>query len=678
MGSLFSISVTVLFKPTQRARIMFGSFPLKTTIATAIAVGALGILPSVSSAGELKVHFRNGTTITGDVKEQSVAWTTVAATGMVSQFVYTADQIKSLSLSTSKSSAELIKIRKLFNQLSDHDYHRRQSAEQQLQTIGGPYRGILQTYADHPSLDVRYRLQRLLDGFGTTQPLPRELDRITLVDGSSWEGEATDFRLTVQAYGKTFRVDRQNAEQLVSAPTEPEQQDRRSAVGDAVDVQLFHQFDGFVDPSQKEFRFDLQSDGSPMPFKTNLNRAYIADGLLLRSEGLGFVGASPFSFRYENLPVGGRSAGLLGQPRGRDFKGVMVIEFCQPNNENVPAGVYEIGTFIAKVNFKRDIILEAYGAHGQLLATVESTDQKCVFAGVKSNQLITKVRILSNPYLQKVERVIDDDFAIDSLRISAPIPVQVDTAINVQQAVLKNGDVLKWSDLNVTQDSSLRLMVNEISDSAVELVFPLEVIGSVTFGRLGKTTNAWQALLSDGSRVNVLPGKSMKSTQFKFEVAPGDVVGCWPAVSSPRIPVSGDFETGDDRPLIVFPTCRLRTGGVNFLADRITWKVDQKLEQPLQLGDRDDDQDPTPQQTSFKYADTLANQLPTVWNRPPRVLDSGQGFIFLTDGQRLAIGDQSRFRLKGIGTRTITVSSRGSTPVDIPLSEVQSIGFPVK
>lgn len=670
---------------------MFGSLRLNKLVVATFAIAATGVLTSAASAQQSKIHFRSGTALTGDVSASSVAWTSVGANGTVSQFNYRFDQIKSLTLSTSKSSARLIKIRQLLNQLSDDDYHQRELAERGLQVFGGPYRKILETYAENQSLEVRYRLQRLMDNFNSdnfnsTQPAKRELDRITLTDGTTLEGEATDFSLALTAYGNTIRVDRRNAAKI-TLPTTKFRQDDQSAVGKPVEVQLFHQFAGFVDQRQQEFRFDLQDDGTPMPFKTNLNRKFVADGLLLRGEGSGFVGASPFSFRYENLPVGGRSAGLLGQPRGRDFKGVMVIEFCQRGDENVPAGVYEIGTFIAKVNFKRDIILEAYGAQGQLLATLESTDQKCVFAGVKSNQLITKVRILSNPYLKKIERVIDDDFAIDSLRISTPIAIPADAAPNAQQVVLKNGDVLKWAALNVNQDASLQLVVDRISAAAIKMKFPLEEIDSVSFGRPGKTPNAWRALLNDGSQVNVLPGKSFKSTQFRFELSPQDMVGVWPVASSPRMPVAGDFKddfkAGDSQPVIVFPTCRLRTGGVKFLTDRLTWTVDQKLQQPLQLDDSETGapepgQDPTPTQTAFKYADTLANQLPTVWNRPPLVIDSDQGFVFLTDGQRLAIGDQSRFQLKGIGTRTITVSPQGSTPVDIPLDDVQSIKFSAK
>ena len=632
---------------------------------------------------KMTIHFRSGTSLTGGVREETIAWTTVAANGAVSRFKYPVNAIKSLSLSTAKSTGQLIEIRRLLNQLGDPDYHKRESAEQKLQAIGGQYRSIVESYLDHPSSEVRYRVARLMGMFQSTGSVYRELDQIELVDGRRFEGEAADFLLTLAVYGKTIEVNRQNASGVTSGPKRlqsPRAADRvvqDDEAGQPVRIELFHQFESFVSKDQKEFGFDVQRDGSPMPFKTNLNDVYVSDGLMLRSQGRGYVGASPFSFRYEKLPVGGRSAGLLGQQRGRDFKGVVVVEFCVPGEKNVTAGVHEFGTFIAKVNAPRDIIMEAYNAAGQLLATVEATDQKCVFAGIKSNHLITQVRILSNPYLQKIERVIDDDFAIDSLRMSAPIATVVDVAQSIGQTVLKNGDRIKWSNLNITRDSAVRLSVDDISDGSIELSFPMEDVGSLFFGRSMKSTNAWQAMLDDGSQINVLPGKSFRSKEFNLKMAPDQIVGCWPALSPPRMPVGGDLELGDGAALVVFPTCRIKTKSLRFLNDRITWRVEQKLQQPLQSGGVAKDEDPTPQSNAFRYADTLASQLPTVWNRPPTLTEQGHGFVLLTDGQRLAIGKGCRFRLKGIGTRTVTMAAEGGTPMDIPLAEIQAIQFPV-
>ena len=658
---------------------MFENSFIKIAIAIFIAI-CVSSSSSPASAEQLTVRFRSGTSLTGDIAEPSIAWTTVAANGAVSQFDYKISQIKTLSLSTSESSAQMIQVRQLLSQLGDDDYHQRELAEAQLKSIGGQFRGVVESFADHPSSEVRYRVKRLMSekNFKSSPTARREVDRITLNDGSKWEGEATNFSLTLTAYGQTIPLGRKNVAGMTDQSLTQFKPTAAAANGEAVKVDLFHRYEDFTNDNQKEFRFDVRSDGSPFSLNEKIDQAYISDGVKFNSVDPGFVGASPFSFKYENLPVGGKSAALLGQKRGRNYKGVMEITFCEPGNPNVAAGVHEFGTFIARVDFRRDIILEAYGPQGQLLATVEATDQDCVFAGVKSNQLIAKIRILSNPYLKKIERKIDDDFAIDTMRMSKPVPTRVHRLNLTREVTLNNGDLIQWAGLNIKNDSKLNLVINKVADRNLSLNFPLEELSSVYFARSIKSSNSWRALLSDGSQINVLPGKSFNSKQFGFEIKPSDFVACWPAASVPRLPVAGDFVAGQSSPLIVFPTCRIQTDSVDFASDRLSWKVSKKLQQPLQLGDKDSDEDPTPKQTAFKYADTLANQLPTVWMRAPKILPAVGSFIYLTDGQRLAFGQQGQFELKEFGTRSITVAHRQGKDKKIPISSVYSIQFDEK
>ena len=637
----------------------------------------LATLVSTEAVAELTVKFRSGTSLTGEIGEQSIAWTSVAPNGAVSQFSYSSNQIKSLTLAESESSAQIIQVRQLLHQLGDTDYYARESAEEQLKIVGGQFRSVVESFLNDPSFEVRYRVKRLMgaSAFKSSPSVKREVDRITLTDGTTLEGEASNFALSLDTYGKTIELNRQNVLRIKDALPKPASKKEIAGEGDLVSVQLFHQFEGFNAPEQTEFRFDNDPSGKKFGLRTNLDQYFKDEGLLFKNAGSGFVGISSYDFKFDPLPVGGRSVGLYGTRRGNDLRGIMEITFCEPGNPKVPAGVHEFGTFIAKVSFRRDIILEAYGADGQLLATVEGTDQKCVFAGVKSNQLITKVRILSNPYLKKIERKIDDDFTIDTLRMSEPIA----TKDHESQVTLKNGDVVDWSSMVVKKNSNVRMLVDGLADSKMEFRFPLSDVRRISFDKPMKATTAWQALLDDGSRINVLPGKNFKAEMFDFSVSPKDFVGCWPAASAPRFPVKGDLKDGATSPLIVFPTCRLQTESVKFASDRLSWVVDQKLEQPLQLGDEDTDEDPTPQQTAFKYADTLANQLPTIWNKPPKILPANGSYIYLTDGQRLAFGGgdkaNTQFQLKAIGIRTITVAHRDGTPQDIRLEDVLSIDF---
>ena len=514
------------------------TFFLRTLIVLMLAT-----LVHSEAAAELTVHFRSGTSLTGEIGQQSVAWTSVAPNGAVSQFNYETSQIKSLSLAKTESSAQMIRVRQLLHRLNDPDYQVRESSEQQLKAIGGQFRSVVETFLNDPSFEVRYRVKRLMSdsSFKSSPTVKRETDRITLDDGTTLEGEATDFSLSLDAYGKTIQLNRQNVLRISRAQTQPVPKNEIASDREPVAVELFHQYEGFNSPEQTEFRFDTQLDGKPFGLRTNLDEYFKDDGLLFKNAGNGFVGISSYDFKFDPLPVGGRSVGLYGARRGNDLRGIMEITFCEPGNPLVSAGVYEFGTFIAKVSFRRDIILEAYGADGQLLATVEGTDQKCVFAGVKSNQLITKIRILSNPYLKKIERKIDDDFTIDTLRMSKPIVTDVQQSKGQQEVVLKNGDVLEWASMQVTKDAELRMMVGSLSDQTIEFLLPIGDMRRVSFGRSIKASTAWQAMLDDGSRVNMLPGKTFESKFFGFSVSPSDLVGCWPAASAPRFPVQGDI-----------------------------------------------------------------------------------------------------------------------------------------
>ena len=643
----------------------------KFKLLIAAAVLASVVFATNAGAEQITVHFRSGTSLTGTVVEPEITWTTIAPNGAVSYRNYSINQIASLKFSESESSAQLVMVRQLVNRLGDSDFHQRESAEQTLMEIGGQYRSVIESLADHPSYEVRHRLQRLFKAFKETESVPRDLDVLKLKNGGSFEGEASEFTLNFEAYGKKFILNRSSVAKLTAGNPAA-----ISPVDDAakpVNVKLFHRFKDFNSPEQKELRFDLQADGKPFPLKTKLNDVFVSDGLRMRSKLPGYVGSSPFSFKYPDLPVGGLSVGLLGQERGRDYKGVMEITFCEPGNANVPAGVHEFGTFIAKVSSRRDIIMEAYDSQGQLLATVEATDQRCVFAGVKSNQLITKLVILSNPYLEKLERVIDIDFAIDTMRFSKPIPARVFSPETSRLVLMENGDRLDWAGMNMTGDDQLQLAIDKIGPEQTKLSVPLKDVRSLALGRSSKSSNQWQALLEDGSRINVRPGKTFRSDQFGLSLDAKDFVAVWPAATPPRLPETGDFKGGS--PVIVFPTCRLRTKTVTFSSDRLSWKVAEKLQQPLQLGDRDSDDDPTPSQTAFKYADTLANQLPTIWNKPPNVLAEGKSFIYLVDGQRLAIGDAGDFKIKTIDQRSVKVTRQEGKPIEIPLENVHTIHF---
>jgi len=140
-----------------------------------------------------------------------------------------------------------------------------------------------------------------------------------------------------------------------------------------------------------------------------------------------------------------------------------------PNQTTVPAGVYEIGLFIARSNHSRDFLLEAYNVDGELLAAVEATDQSCVFSGVKANEPITKVRVLSNPYLFRLDRTPDEDFAIDSVCFSPPAPVSIPTDSRPGVIRLKNGDLLRGIEISDALNVEYLKLIDETAMQSLKM-----------------------------------------------------------------------------------------------------------------------------------------------------------------------------------------------------------------
>ena len=128
-----------------------------------------------------------------------------------------------------------------------------------------------------------------------------------------------------------------------------------------------------------------------------------------------------------------------------------------PNQGSVAAGVMEFGMQMARVNHSRDFIVEAYNADNQLLASVESSDEPCVFSGIKSTQPIAKIRILSNPYLFRIDRAIDEDYAVDSICFSPPVPIDSLTPKDQPSVTLNNGDLLKTNKIKLSGPDAISI-----------------------------------------------------------------------------------------------------------------------------------------------------------------------------------------------------------------------------
>lgn len=671
---------------------MFAAYCFRfATISVAVAC-AIATYGNASHAEELKVLYRNSTELTATLPSSTIDWVTVSKNGnLIDQEIELAE-IKSLTLSRRKSSELIGQVRQNINRLGDTNYVVRENAELELATHGGQFKHLLKQMEDSPSMEIRHRVGRLLKGFSKRNYPPLSLDTLILANGRTLEGEARNFSLAGEYRGAQITLDRNMVAKLFQKkPTVNEPGDQDGIVAPSPDRQpvkteIFHKHTDFFHPDQREFKFETNANGKPFLNRDRVDTAFVDDGLLFRNEQPGYVGISVFSFRkFGGQPVDGKSVGLYGRNRGSgQFKGFMEIRFCVPGKPNTPAGVKEVGLFIGRVEHSRDIVMEAYNAQGNVLATVEATDQQFVFAGVKSNELITRLRIFSSPWLKKLSREIDDDFAIDTLRMSAPIAVQSVGGSQKQRPriVLTNGDSFSTGSVIANGEGDLLTYVSGVSKLAVQFTLKQDELASVHLSSAASAENSqWKAMLEDGSVVNVSPGKTMASKLLNDDFLKDDLVALWKGSSPARYPIDGDWKS--DQALVVFPTCRIQIDPFT-LGDRaVSWTTKKKIQQMLMLGREDPNtkenrEDPTPSETSFAYANTKAVQLPTFWNRQPLTNAPGRdtGVVELTDGQRFLFGDGKPFQFDRLKNREIRLTWMEENPVNIPLKNVRTIIFP--
>ena len=589
--------------------------------------------------------------------------------------------IERLILSDSPASKQVAEIRRYLSMLQGPNFLDRELAEEKLSdsNVGGRFVSLIKSESDHPKLEVRYRIERILDRLKNSKnETISEFDVLVMKNGNRLEGDAGDFQLDCRYREQPVSLSRE-AIRLIARPRSLPQPVNNDA---NVQVEVFHRHEGnFFQPGQTLIDFETAPGGSELGRNTDVSNVFVPDGLLLDSEKEGFVGISGYGFKFKTLPPKNNSICVfetVGRSYPVRFKGVMEMRFCMPNQCSVVAGVHEIGFFMARVTHSRDFIVEAYNSDGQILAYVESSDQNCVFAGIKSTEPITLVRILSNPYLFRIRRNIDEDFAVDQLCFSPPVPIVNAKDAEPDVLSLRNGDLLKTQSFDLSADG-ISLEVNSI-DQRIRI--PAADIKTFHFGNSPVPPNIanrqWAVMLDDRSVLNVEPGKSYLSSLFGgLKFTPDQITGIWFAANQVRFPFKDDFK--DSKPVMVFPTCRLVPDDLEFVRQGYTWGQAEKIEQELRLNDENEDdeaEDPTPNVDSVDYVESSPENIPTMWIKAPRGQPVGSGMLRLVDGQQLVLGGSSGFQISDIKEDSISVSLPDGRTQAFPLKQLLSIEFP--
>ena len=648
----------------------------------AIVSIALLLFISVGSettiADEFQVSLVGGSVITVEIEKETIDWTRVLANGDMSREEVSLSDVKQLVLSSSPASEQVADIRRLLNSLESQDYLERQSAEVKLSNpdVGGNFRTMIKTQADHSSYEVRYRVRRILDSLDTDDVTPSEseFDILTLNDGTVIEGDVGDIEIPSQFRGRKKVFKRADIRMIGI----PKQANEIVAPDAEVKVEMFHQYtNNFYLPAQTIVDFDTAPSGAEIKRNSNVNDMFTDRGLKLSTEQKGYIGISGYGFKFANKPVATGNSICVFETLGtyaKRFKGTMEIKFCMPNQASVSAGVNEIGLLMARVNHSRDFIVEAYNADGQILASVESSDEPCVFAGIKSSEPIAKIRILSNPYLFRIDRSIDEDFAVDSICFSSPVPVTVSKG-DLPMVRLKNGDLIKGEAIEIKDASTVSIDLSNRESIDIQL----DEVDSINFANAGKPSSnekMWMAMLPDRSTIHVEPGELFTSKSFApLTFKPNELLAIWSARNGARFPSASDFQEG--KTVLVFPTCRIVSDSVEFSNKGFSWGKDaKKLLQPVKIeGDEREEEDPTPQFTKAEYGDAWPESIPTVWTNPPKTRPAKTGRLQLANQQQLTLGPNALFQFVKIDDKSVTVST-GNQEFKISLKELSSIEFP--
>ncbi len=643
-------------------------------LATILLLGGANFV----KAEKFQVSLNGGSVITVDVAGDSFAWTKVLSDGEMIKERVTFDNVQQLVLSDSPASEQVSEIRRFISMLGSPDYLERQLAEDRLSDpkFGGNFKSMIRSQIEHAAFEVRYRVTRILYRLDNIEgeTSKNEFDRLFLKNGTIVEGDAGSFQLACTYRGRAMSFSRKDI-RLVSRPVRSEAVEPSEP---KTQVEMFHDYRGnFYLPQQTTVDFELAPNGAEIRRNINVNEMFTPVGLQLGTEQEGYIGISGYGFKFADKPAADNSICVFETigTYSKRFKGVMELTFCMPNQKSVAAGVNEIGLLMARVNHSRDFIVEAYNADGQILACVESSDQPCVFAGVKSNEPIARVRILSNPYLFRVDRGIDEDFAVDSICFSRPVPVSNPSGDGHPTVRLRNGDLIQVDSINLQSNDSIS--IDSFNQEPIEV--QLDEVKALHFAtQLEETKKAksWTAMLADRSTIYVDPGDSFTSTSFpSLKFKPDELVGLWSTQNPARFPMASDFDAGNR--VMVFPTCRIAANTIEFSDLGFEWDESAvKLQQPLQIdGDEKGDEDPTPQISAVQFIKTWPENIPTLWMSPPNRPSASTGQLRLTDGQQLVLGSDSIFKLTKIDRQEVTLSVAGRQS-RIPLSDVLSIEFP--
>jgi len=660
----------------------------------ALVCAAACVTASCSHATEVEITLVSGSVFRADIPMAAINWKEVQSDGQMTTSRIAINDIGRLWLCDTPASNQVAEISVLLSQLQSESYRDREHAEQQLSLseIGGRFPQMLRQLTTQGDTETKYRIDRILNKLSDVESsAASQFDELKLKSGRSLQGDAGNFRFNCSVDGQTFELQRNQLQMVRSTDTIPATVvAKRSPI--QTEIVLIAK-DKFYLPEQTTVQLETDALGNQLNRKEDITSSFLPLGLRLGTKDPGYAGISGYGFKFPNTPTGDNSGSVFtavnngDRVRYKKFRGTLIIDFCFPNQPHIPAGVNEFGIHIATVNHERDFIMEAFNAAGQIIATVEAGERDCPFLGVRSNELIARLRIQSNPFLRKLQRKIDDDYAFDSICFSRP-----QALANIAESIskgdarkanvcLQNGNAWVGDRIELKKDGSAIVVAEAFP---TPLTFPANAIGSYTFGASTPKTirrpnrRSWSMQLTDGSILNVDPGE-----EFRAQLIPGylivadQAVALWPTESQARLPHSTDWN--DAKSIIVLPTGRLLSNEVKFSDNGYNWQTTDRRIQDLapNANELAREEDPMPELNQVVYRETDISESPTLWLQQPQTVDPHAGAIVLRDGQRLMFGKGQLFQLVKLSKDSVKLQLNDRT-IEIDNDRVLSLKLETK
>lgn len=676
----------------------------------AYAIGVLLAIVTYSSLVEgqsqrLDLQLRDGAVVTMEVDSESFQWRDVEKDLSVESIRW--DQIERLTLAETTAQSQRLRLNDLLDDLANDSYALREKADECLSeaNFSGPYKSLLvDRLRTTKDFEVKLRLRRILGTITQVAPASdfHQFDRV-LLSGTGNEdpkslnknGDTGEFVVKGRAFGG--QAVELNRKQIVSITPYREVADKEKANATFTPVKTLNQIDrNLFNVDSELISFEVSASGAEIPVGKTVNDMFVASGLRMRTESAGYLQLIKYPFRLCPIESGDRCVCPYDANSDKKLRGVSVFTFCVPGQPNATAGVSKFGVFLERVEHSRDVVVEAYNRHGQLVGMVEATDQVCVFAGFLSENLITKVRISKNDTLLEVDRTIDETYAFDCVFIDTPRPLPQ----LAPSAAPSNAKQTAFTRVNMKTGDELIVDQVRIGEQDVAYVNPYTgkreatpwvEVDSIAHSQLANhraVTTPTMVQLADGSILRT--DSTSLTSSFDFighEFAKDQIVGAW--MGTCRLPY--DIEVNSDKPIIVFPSSQIVAEKFELLDDGFVWDNETSVIhlQKVHIGDLNDPfedieepvPDPIPNTDRFSFpthakTNNSFRTAPSVWLSSPSRPDPKLGFIHFTDGQYLVLNSELGFNVTSIDQtrRSMTVEIDGTSKT-FPLSRIRSLSL---